>query len=282
MFRIINSGCFETIQEELQSVPVLEVWATGPNLPDTNVVKIDRNFWLWCNSIGAACIDCDTLQIFSYPSQAISADKYIFFLNHEWLPMVFQICGTQVLHASALYHRDTNRVIAFCGDSGSGKSTFGFGFSKQNNWNQISDDSLAFRVENGLILLVNIPNQIRLRPESANYFGEKPFDYSDCSSWDGITLSLDTVIFLKPLLQHSMKNNDSFKIDPIDKADTYKLLLKQAFALTTKLPEHNKSLIEDYLKLSNHVEAYQLSYVPGFQNLDIILNALENKILKVS
>ena len=143
MFEITTAGYFETIQEQIQTAPVLEVWATAPNLSVTNVVQIGRNFWLWCANIGAACIDCDSLLILIYPSQSITPDRFNFFLNHEWLPMAFQICGTQVLHASALYHRDTLGVIAFCGDSGSGKSTFGFGFSQKSNWEQISDDRSA-------------------------------------------------------------------------------------------------------------------------------------------
>ena len=72
-----------------------------------------------------------------------------------------------------------------------------------------------------------------------------------------------------------MKNSDSFKIESFNKTETYKLLLKQAFALTTKLPEHNKCLIEDYLVLANFVEAYQLSYELRFNMLDVILNEIE-------
>ena len=278
MFEITHVGYFENIQEKIYNYQGLEVWGTSPDSPATQVRKINNDFWLSCVEYGAICIKCNHLEISTFPNKRVSSSKFNYFFSQEWLPAAYQICGTQVLHASAVANPNTGKIIAFCGDTGSGKSTFGFGFAQREKWKQIADDRLAFRVENSKVNPVYIPNNIHLRPNSANHFGQEPYSYELCS-WIDTHLEIDSVFFLQPIKDHKPKTTLSFEIQPINKADSLKLLLKQAFAMTTQLPKQNQILIRNYLAFANQINPYQLSYTYGFEKLGEIFDAIEEKFI---
>lgn len=68
-------------------------------------------------------------------------------------PLVFALAlqGTWCLHASAVEH--DGKVVAFVGDSGTGKSTLAKFLGKQPGWHLAADDILPVRWENGKLLV---------------------------------------------------------------------------------------------------------------------------------
>lgn len=280
LFDLKQTDSYDSIQAELGTYPLLEIWRTAPNSPITKVRQNGSDYWLSCAEYGAIRIACENLEISTFPKNEADASEFEFFLSHEWLPMAYQICGTQVLHASAVVNLKNNRILAFCGDTGSGKSTFGFGFAQHKGWIQIADDRLAFQIENNTIKPVFIPNHVQLRPKSADHFGEIAYDYQICQ-WIDSNIVLDTVFFLTQVHRPSPGADQLLHIQPVSKADSFKLLLKQAFALTTKSPDHNQIIMNSYLTLANQIHAYQLDYTSEFKHLNEIFNAIDEKINQV-
>jgi len=277
LFEITSSGYFVNVQDQIYHSSELAAWQTAPGEHLTKVKKQGDSYWLYCIDYGAINIDCASLTISTYPKKDMALDQFDFFLSREWLPMAYQVCGTQVLHASAVVHLKSDKIIAFCGDTGTGKSTMAYGFAKREGWEQIADDRLAFEVENGKIKPVFIPNHIQLRPGSAKFFGQSPYSYALCS-WFDTDLSIDSVFFLYPFHDPIPATNESFKIENISKANAYTLFLKQAFALTTKLSQQNKILMRKYLVLSKQTQSYRLLFTKGFEKLDKIYYAIEGKV----
>lgn len=277
LFEITQIASYEKIKSQVLSIPELEIWKLPPDGFATHVRQLGENFWLDCSDFGAIHIDCLSKKISAYPKPGLNPDKFIIFLSHEWLPMAYQICGTQVLHASAVANKNSGKVIAFCGDSGAGKSTFGYGFAKKQDWLQIADDHLAFSVEERKLKPVYIQDYVHLRPKSALFFNQQVYRYEPCM-WRDSGINFDSVIFLSPNFDNPPQFEKPFKITPIKKADTYKLLLKQAFALTTKLPKKNQKILDDYLVLANQLKAYRLNYTLSFENLNEIFDGIESEI----
>src|SRR5262245_33775494 len=84
------------------------------------------------------------------------------------LPMAMQVCGREVLHASAI--RSSMGVTALCGVSEAGKSTLAYGLSRRGHtlW---ADDTVAFEISESGGTSILLPFSVRLRPASARHFG---------------------------------------------------------------------------------------------------------------
>jgi len=275
MFTITQAGYFEDNLEKISVIPEIEQWNSSPNSYITELRYAKEKIWLTRSDVGAICVDCDLMAISLYPKKSLDIEKFQKFVIHYWLPMAYQVCGTQVLHASALVNLNTHRILAICGDSGCGKSTFGFGMGKRAGWRQIADDRLAFSINNGKAVPILIPDTIKLRTPSANYFGEEPYQ-GEPLEWIEGDLEIKNIIFLTQSQNEEQQLSAPFEITPITRTDSYEFLLKQAFALTPALQELNKKMIENYLVLANQAQSYKLTYTLDFGILDKIYDAIED------
>lgn len=194
-------------------------------------------------------------------------------VKHDWLPFVYPFWQTQVLHASAAVHLDTGLVAAFSGPSGSGKSTLAYGLGSRQGWQQLADDSLAFRVDKQDIQLVPIPNEIRLRPKSADHFRTTPYSREQLQ-WSQNQLKWCSTCFLKPAA-----NGREGSIRCVKETEAYPGLLKQAFTMTTKARELNQSIMRDYLTLSHVTRSFQLDYPMRFDAFAETIDLIESVCL---
>src|SRR6266566_5422037 len=86
-------------------------------------------------------------------------------------PVILQGLGKQALHAAASV--GPSGTIAFCGNTGSGKSTLGFAMG-QAGYRQLADDALVLQLEQNQVSVCPLPFAPRLRAASRLHFG-----YSD-------------------------------------------------------------------------------------------------------
>jgi len=251
MYTLYHAGTFNAEDHRLNGGSLLEEWQILSADPPTQLRKVGDAFWLSASGVGAIRFTTSSRMISAYRQNGIQNETFERALVHEWLPLVYQAWGFQVLHASAVVHPPSGKTIAFAGETGSGKSTLAFGFGKRSNWKQISDDSLAFTMQTGKVKLIPIPNNVRLRPASARYYGQKPYSHEPVNLPE-MDLGLDYVLFIE-------RNDGTFLskklvIDkPINGLQTFLQLLRNAYALTIKIPEHNERLLHDYIRLAHQV-----------------------------
>ena len=251
-----------------------ESWQEN-ELEKTNLFSENGSYWITLKGIGAVNFAQDTFEIHTYPDKDIPQNWFQGFINNQWVPRIYQLWGFQVIHASAVLHKPTGNIIAFSGPSHSGKSTIAFGLGRRDNWMQIADNTLGFQTSNGRIELVSIQNEIRLRRESAEYFGEE-LNSCEILPWhEDIKKELKEIYFLEKL----DKGERVSKIEEISVKQAYPLMLKQSYILTSSEKEMNKKVYTDYLTLTSSVDTYKLSYNTGFDNFDNTLNFLEEHSL---
>jgi hypothetical protein len=182
------------------------------------------------------------------------------------MPAVYQVWGRQVLHASAVAEQATGRVVAFTGPSGAGKSTLAYGCAQRPGWVHLADDTLAFSVDAGSIVLHPLKNDARLRPATAAYHGRSD-DPLQPISWPDQPLSLSRLFVIG--------GNDDLTtaavVEPLAAAESYMLLLQQAHAFTLQIPAFNQQLLRDYLALAT-VPTFRLTYQRSFDRMDEILD----------
>jgi hypothetical protein len=274
MFRIIWAGNYAEINTRLSSGNKLDEWRISDDDSLTHLFEIDQAYWLRCPGFGAIQFSENSKTIYAYPQSGFRNDLFTKKLEHEYLPIIYQVWGYQVLHASAVVNLSTGSLVAFSGKTGAGKSTFGYGFGQYPGWQQVADDSLAFKIDESSVNLMPIPNAVRLRQSSAKHFGQKTYSYQTLY-WPDINLSLEYVFFLE-MVNGQKENKRPCSIEPIKGTETYPLLLQQAYALTLNNSKLNIRLMRDYLELTRWITAYRLFYKRGFSSLEKIIDMVRS------
>lgn len=235
--------------------------------------EADGYYWLGCFVVGGIRFNLASDKISAFPAQGVSEDVFERTLAHEWLPLVYQAWGYQVLHASAAACRAGGQVVAFSGDTGAGKSTLGFGLGQRPGWVQIADESLAMLIRNGRVELAPIPNFTRLRPHSARYFqrGSRDFDWLE---WPSGELTLKGIYFLEVTPTEAGTSTPPVKVIQLNGAEAYPMILQQAFALSLTRHDHNQRLMSDYLQVARQVPCYRLLFSKTFPAIDEVLDVI--------
>ena len=196
-----------------------------------------------------------------------------------------------MLHASAVACAASGRTVAFTGATHAGKSTTAYGMGRRPGWQPVCDDTLAFSVSpwpaNGspasasaqaptssaLITLHPIPNDARLRPASAKYYGV-PDTAPETLVWPDAVLGLGAVYFLE--------GDETFgraaEFERLRVAEALPLLLQQAYALSFKIPKYNQQLMKDYVALAAGVAMFRLRYRRSFDAAEELFAAIEHHL----
>ena len=191
-----------------------------------------------------------------------------------WFPPVYQVRGRQVVHASAVLHSETGGAVAFVGPSGAGKSTFAYGLAARPGWRQLSDDAMALSSASGGIVLHPIDHEPRLRPASADYFNVRGRSLSG-AAWPAHEVRLSRIYFLEPH-DEDLAGHRAIVFAPLRATGAYQRLLKQAHALTLKIPALNRRLMLDYLAVTAAIPTYRLAYRRSFDHIERIFDVIED------
>ena len=182
------------------------------------------------------------------------------------LPMALQSLGRQVLHASAV--RSPTGVIAFCGESGTGKSTLAYAASRRGNelW---ADDAVAFDVSADDVVALPLPFRVLLRPESSAFFGA---DAELRRTEPTASELLAAVAILERRDEHG------FGVDVVrlSGADAFRAVLAQGYCYRPTDRDQNARMVEDYLVLAARVPVLSARFEPRFESVEKLLDAIGN------
>ena len=178
-------------------------------------------------------------------------------------PVVLQTMGYQALHASASVAE--GGIVAFCGRSGTGKSTLAYAL-QHVGWTQAADDALTLTISDGLVLAHPLPFQADLRASAREHLGQLAAAIKQTP--DTAPLPLRLVI----LLRQDVGISGSPQIRRITGPESFQLLLTHAHAFD---PEGDAGpLARDYLTMAAVVPVVELAYRPEFARLPELTNAV--------
>lgn len=246
----------------------LSQWQASPTEPPTEVFKLANSIWLVRSDLGGLGFNLQPDRVQLSVTRDIDVGWLQSIAAHYWLPFAFLYWGYQVLHASACqFLSGEGQVIAFTGNSETGKSTFGYAFGQRQGWRQSSDDSLIFADQEGTIALRPAVNSVRLRPATADHFGVEAGHYT--VSANGTAAKLAAIYHLYPT-----ENSVSPRIALLNRSESYTTLLEQAFTLPIR--EMHRRLMRDYLALTVEVPVYRLHFHKDFGCLATTIDAVVN------
>jgi hypothetical protein len=196
------------------------------------------------------------------------------------LPMALHAHGGEAVHGSGVITEGD--VVAFCGPSRSGKSTFAYGLHRRG-YQVWADDTIAFEAAAELVQAVPYPHRLRIRADAAEYFDLDELRKRDTSSWTALEQAqeeparLAAIILLGPTPQ-SPAPVDSERLTP---AQALTAVIENAYWFRLDEAERSRQMIETYLALAAQVPVYRLRFRADFDQFPVVLDHVEALIQEV-
>jgi hypothetical protein len=194
------------------------------------------------------------------------------------LPMAVQaVLGYEALHASAVVV--PAGVIVFCGVTEVGKSTIAYGLAARG-YRQWGDDAVAFATAiNQQPTSLSLPFRAKLRPPSAQYFGDAPVappESVDLDAHQWQTAPLAAVCLLRPVSSNG--SEPVVEVARIPATEAIREVLPNAYRFRPEASERRRQMIRSYLELVAGVPVFALTYTKDFAVLPRLLDLVEEAV----
>ena len=265
-------GQFASPRNPLES-PNLEVWRDTHGVVSAFTEVTGDKHWLHLPGLAtftfSRCGDEVTAAVPSHVREELVVDAY----RRKVLPMALQVCGREVLHASAI--RSSAGVHALCGVSEAGKSTLAYGLS-QRGYALWADDTVAFEISATGSTSILLPFQVRLRPASAKHFGvEETRPVDDLARYDFPLETKSARLATVCILRRADSEASPVAVKRLSLSEALSAALDHACCFIPQSDERKRGMIHNYLDLAAQTPFYDICFQPGLENLPAILDAVE-------
>ena len=193
--------------------------------------------------------------------------------HRKVLPMALQVCGREVLHASAV--RSSVGVTALCGISETGKSTIAFGLSLRGYalW---ADDVVAWEISHRGGQAISLPFNMRLRPSSAALFDLEGSGAPTFARGDGIPGGTEPApLAAVCVLRRAQADAPPVTLRRLSLTEGFAALLDHSCCFAPQNEKRKRLMIHNYLDLAAGVPIFDVCFGSGLENLPAILDAIE-------
>ena len=190
--------------------------------------------------------------------------------HHCILPLILPALGTEVLHASAVV--GAAGVAAFCGTSGTGKSTIAVALARRG-YGMWADDAVAVDTAEPEPTAVPLPFTVRLRSDSAPFL-----DAAGESGPSAAAAPLDpqpVPLAVLCMLRRSPEATVSVAVQRLEAAAACRQALDHAYCFSVRDLAQKRRTISSYLTMAGRVPAYEILFRPGREHFPAVLGAIE-------
>jgi len=230
----------------------------------------------WIRWPGTAVFRIDaTGHLDAFPEPRADTTRLRDLCRRTVVPIALQALGYETLHASAV--RFPFGLVAICGDPQAGKSTLAFSLARRG-YEQHADDMLVLAVGRDEIRSVQLPFDVRLRPEALTFWGfEARHDSHAVASVNqgadgGASVRVAAVFVLRRI-----KRGQPAAVR-LPSSSSWTALLAHGYWFDASDPDHRSRLIRHYLDIAAFVPVYELRFVPGLDRLDAVLDCIETAV----
>jgi hypothetical protein len=192
------------------------------------------------------------------------------------LPMAAQaLLGYEALHASAVV--TSVGVVAFCGVTEVGKSTFAYGLAARG-YSQWGDDAVVLSSTAGQRPdSIQLPFAVSLRPASREYFGHAPSPRAvDLDRHEWRTAPLAAMFLPTPLPPDGSEPVMDVALIPASIA--IREVLRHAFRFRPEAPGRRRQMIRSYLDLVARIPVFAVTYTRDFAAFEKLLDRVEEAV----
>jgi hypothetical protein len=233
----------------------------------------DGDRWMHVPGVASYRFGLDGSAVTAIPDPSAGSELVISGYERTVLPMVVQLAGREVLHASAVL--TGQGVVAFCGVSTTGKSTIAHAFS-QRGYGLWADDAVAFDTMEGVVSPVPLPFQLQLRPRSNLDRGrDTAVDVPDVAAPDaGRPFAAVCVLERAPSGQPA----DAARVRRLPPTAAFPAVLAHAYCYSLEDVERNRRMIDHYLDMCARVPTFSVVFRAGFEHLPVVLDEVEQAV----
>lgn len=242
------------------------VWYDGDGRECGRASVDQPHRWLEWQPAGLFRFDLSDHVVDAWPAEGIEPDGLRYAFVHEVEPLVLQARGWQALHASAV--AADGRATAFCGVSGSGKSTIAYAMTQRGR-QHVSDDHLIIEVTDEEIQVLPRAFDASLRSASAAHFNT----HAVHAVYSSPVCQLTAVA----IVQQVADLDEPFVIEPVAPAEAFVALLPHVHCFDSRDRGEMARVTEDYLALVERLPIYRLRYRPSFAVLPRLLDAVDER-----
>ena len=180
------------------------------------------------------------------------------------LPLLLQTQGLQSLHASAVFASEG--LVAFCGTSGTGKSTTVAALSLRGFpvW---ADDVVAFSRQGGHFRSPGVASSsLRLLPDAHERFAARIPHVPEptVAAWPRLTAVVELA-----------RRDGPPAVQRLAPGAAVTTLLEHAHCFSLDDREARRRLSDGYLALADAVPIFRLGFSPGLERIDDVLDVVE-------
>jgi hypothetical protein len=179
------------------------------------------------------------------------------------LPLALQALGQQVLHASAVAF--DSGAVAFCAESGTGKSTVAYSLARRGH-PPCADDAVAIGHGPRGPELIPLPFALRLRPASADYYGEEGGATQVQHPVDGRPLAAICVL---------QRGEGGSEVSRLSRTEAFPALLAHAYSFGLGDESRRRRMMQHYLSLASEVPVFRVTLASGLSTLPETLDEIE-------
>jgi hypothetical protein len=237
----------------------VNVWSDDEDNPFADAAVHENGYRLEWRGIGVLTFAPRSTLVRLWPASGVDAETAASAVRHLIQPVILQALGYQTLHASAV--QLSTGVVAFCGISGTGKSTLAFALGQAPGTLQTADDALVLGIAPATIVAHPLPFRPRLRPASLAYFAHSS---SAGNRARAQTAPLLAIFVLRP------SDDDSIDLTRIGATRAFAALLTHAHCFDEADRTGVASMVEAYLTLAEKVPVYELSSPRDFSRITAV------------
>src|SRR5882672_262566 len=270
--RIVRTGSIAPALSEPLN-PRCEVWRDGEGAVLAYAEGVGDEYWMHLPGLASFRFSRRGDEIAATVANATSEDLVLDAYRRRVLPMALQVCGREVMHASAV--RAAAGVIALCADSETGNSTIAFGLSGRGYplW---ADDLVAFDISDHVGRAISLPFNLRLRPSAAALFDldtkQSPIVAADDDSPPGKETARLLAVCV---LRREDAGAARVTVRRLSLAEAFAAVLAHAWSFGLEDAERKRRMIHNYLDLAAGTPVFDICFQPGLRNLPAIFDALE-------
>ena len=257
----------------LESDSRFEVWRDGEGAVLAYAESLGDEYWMHLPGLASYRFSSRGDEIAASVASSAKEELVLDAYRRKVLPMALQVCGREVLHASAV--RLPAGVAALCADSETGKSTTALGLSNRGYplW---ADDLVAFEISDQLGLAISLPFKIRLRPSAAALFDRDAIHSLRTAVDENAPPGKETAPLAAIFVLRRGKPDDSpVTIRRLSLGEAFAAVLAHAWSFGLQDAQRKRRMIHNYLDLVAGTPVFDICFEPGLTNLPNILDAIE-------
>ena len=268
-----------TSHDSPSSVPVPPVrkwlvWLDPSRTAGAYASQAGSHYWIDVSDVGIFHYSAATGQVVAVPRNTIEEGRVRAIYQRVVLPFLLQALGYEMLHASAV--RTQRGVVAFCGESGAGKSTIAVGLSRRGYpiW---ADDALLLDAS-ARIRALSLPFDVRLRRDSAELFQLGWRADTSSGDWSGIERDPIDLVAVCVLSRGAAPVG----IDVTEcrrGAAALTALLAHACAFNLADLDRKRQMAAQYLAVAAQVPVFKVGVGAGLDQLPGLLEQLEARVI---